>query len=105
MAFTARTRLVNPRLGTYFGIFAAAFLSLVLGLVAGFVFMGVLIAPFLRKAGAYTVPSYLGRRFESPTLRVVAAAVLAVPLLLLLAAETRFAAYAAAWLVGQPESL
>ena len=192
MAFTARTRLVNPRLGTYFGIFAAAFLSLVLlalmfeqlgtadaavrllmfagpvalyagigllslsreasdyfvcgrrvpaffnglvlamsglggaaflgltgaffsigfdalclavGLAAGFVFMGVLIAPFLRKFGAYTVPSYLGRRFESPTLRVVAAAVLAVPLLLLLAAEARFAAYAAAWLVGQPESL
>ena len=30
MAFTARTRLVNPRLGTYFGIFAAAFASLVL---------------------------------------------------------------------------
>ena len=25
MAFTARTRLVNPRLGTYFGIFTAAF--------------------------------------------------------------------------------
>src|SRR3990172_11676446 len=30
MAFTARTRLVNPRLGTYFGIFAAAFVSVVL---------------------------------------------------------------------------
>ena len=30
MAFTARTRLVNPRLGTYFGIFAAAFAALVL---------------------------------------------------------------------------
>ena len=30
MAFTSRTRLVNPRLGTYFGIFAAAFAALVL---------------------------------------------------------------------------
>jgi len=30
MAFTARTRLVNPRLGTYFGIFTAAFAGLVL---------------------------------------------------------------------------
>ena len=30
MAITARTRLVNPRLGTYFGIFAAAFAALVL---------------------------------------------------------------------------
>ncbi len=182
MAVTARTRLVNPRLGTYFGIFTAAFvgagadgadvraarrrrrrhprsscspgpspfmppsacclrrretgdyfvcgrrvpaffnglvlaisalggagflaltgaffivgfdaLCLALGVCAGLVFMGVLLAPFLRKFGAYTMPSYLGRRFESRTLRVVAAAVLAVPLLLLLAAEARFAAYA-----------
>ena len=30
MAATSRTRLVNPRLGTYFGIFAAAFVSLAL---------------------------------------------------------------------------
>jgi cation/acetate symporter len=192
MAFTARTRLVNPRLGTYFGIFAAAFVSLVLmallfeqlgtsdlavrllmfagpivlfavigllsaareagdyfvcgrrvpaffnglvlgisalggagflaltgaffsvgfdalclslGFCAGFVFMGALLAPFLRKFGAYTIPTYLGRRFESQMLRVVAAAVLAVPLLLLLAAEARFAAYASAWLTGQSERL
>jgi cation/acetate symporter len=192
MAATSRTRLVNPRLGTYFGIFAAAFAALVimtlmfellgvsdlslrylmfagpivlytaiglfsstreandyfacgrrvpasfnglllavtalggagflalagaffavgfdalclgLGICAGLVFMGVLIAPFLRKFGAYTIPTYLGRRFESQALRVVAAAVLAVPLLLLLAAEARFAAYAAAWLTGLPDRL
>jgi cation/acetate symporter len=192
MAFTSHTRLVNPRLGTYFGIVAAALVGLVLmalmfeqlgtadfalrlvmfaapialygvigllsatreandyfvcgrrapaffsglvlsisalggagflaltgaffsvgfdalcvglGICAGLVFMGVLLAPFLRKFGAYTIPSYLGRRYESQTLRVVAAASLAVPLLLLLAAEARFAAYAAAWLTGQPESL
>lgn len=190
MAFTARTRLVNPRLGTYFGIFAAAFASLVLmalmfeqlgtadmavrllmfggpivlfasigllavareandyfvcgrrvpaffnglvlavsalggtgflaltgaffsvgfdalclslGFCAGLVFMGVLLAPFIRKFGAYTIPTYLSRRFDSQTLRVVAAAVLTVPLLLLLAAEARFAAYASAWLTGQSE--
>jgi len=192
MAVTARSRLVNPRLGTYFGIFAAAFVSLVLmalmfeqlgaadsairmlmfagplglfvaigllapsrdagdyfvcgrrvpaffnglvlgvatlggagflgltgmffsigfdalclslGLCAGLVFMGVLLAPFLRKHGAYTVPTYLGRRFESQTLRVTAAAVLSVPLLLLVAAEARFAAYASAWLTGRSEAL
>jgi cation/acetate symporter len=192
MAATSGVRLVNPRLGTYFGIFSAAFASLVLmalmleqlgigdlavrflmfagpivlygsiglltpasdaydyftcgrrvpaffnglvlaitalggaglmaltgtlfaagfdalclslGISTGLVFMGVLLAPFLRKSGDYTVPSYLGRRFESRTLRVVAATVLAVPLLLLLAAEARFAAYAATWLTGQPESV
>ena len=164
MAFTSRTRLVNPRLGTYFGIFTAAFAALVLmalmfeqlgatdghgaprhvrrphralcgdrlrlrgargrrtispaaagcppsstgwcspsrrsaapaswrsparcfivgfdamclsiGWCAGLVFMGVLFAPFVRKFGAYTVPTFLGRRFESRTVRVVAAAIL-----------------------------
>jgi cation/acetate symporter len=89
------------------GFFAVGFdaLCLSLGISTGLVFMGVLLAPFLRKAGAYTLPSYLGRRFDSQTLRVVAAAVLAVPLLLLLAAEARFAAYASTWLTGQPEPI
>ncbi len=192
MAITARTRLVNPRLGTYFGIFTAAFAGVVLmalmfeqlgaadavvrfimfggpialyaaiglgayaretgdffacgrrvpaffnGLVlgitalggagllgltgclfiagfdafclsigwyAGLVFMGVLLVPFLRKFGAYTVPSFLGRRLDSRVVRVVAAAILSVPILLLLAAEARFAAYAAAWMMGQSERL
>jgi cation/acetate symporter len=192
MAFTARTRLVNPRLGTYFGIFTAAFVGVVLmalmfeqlgttdtlvrllmfggpialyaaigisayaresgdyfacgrrvpaffnglalgvaalggaaflgltgslfiagfdafclaiGWYAGLVFMGILLVPFLRKFGAYTVPSFLGRRLESRIVRVVAAAILSVPILLLLAAEARFAAYAAAWMMGQSEPL
>ena len=30
MVFGSRTRLVNPRLGTYFGIFTASFAALVL---------------------------------------------------------------------------
>jgi cation/acetate symporter len=90
--------------GAFFAVGFDA-LCLSLGLCTGLVFMGVLIAPFLRKSGDYTVPSYLSRRFQNRTLRIVAAAVLAVPLILLLAAETRFAAYAAAWLTGQPEPL
>jgi cation/acetate symporter len=192
MAFTSRSRLVNPRLGTYFGIFAAAFAAIVLmalmfeqlgvtdpmvrmivfgcpvalyaalgllsatretqdyfacgrrvpaffnglalgiaalggagflaltgcffligfdalclsiGWYAGLVFATLLFVPFLRKVGAYTVPTFLGRRFDSRTVRVVAAAVLSVPILLLLAAEARFAAYASAWLLGQSERL
>jgi cation/acetate symporter len=190
MAVTSGVRLVNPRLGTYFGIFSAAFASLVLmalmleqlgasdmavrlvmfagpvalygaigvltpasdpndyfacgrrvpaffnglvlaitalggagligltgafftvgfdalclslGISTGLVFMGVLVAPFLRKSGDYTVPSYFGRRFQSRPLRLVTAAVLAVPLLLLLTAEAQFAAYAAAWLTEQTQ--
>lgn len=88
--------------GAFFAVGFDA-LCLSLGIAAGLVFMGVLVAPFLRKSGDYTIPSYLSRRFESRSLRIVAAAVLAVPLLLLLAAEAHFAAYAAAWLTGQPE--
>jgi cation/acetate symporter len=190
MAFTSSTRLVNPRLGTYFGIFTAALVALVLmglmleqlgvsdgvlrslilaaplllyaaigfnararephdffasgrrvpaffnGLVlgvsvlggagflgltgalfiagfdalclsigwcGGLVFMTVLFAPYVRKFGTYTIPAFLGRRFDSRAVRVVAAAVLCPSILLVLIAETRFAAYASAWLLGQPE--
>jgi cation/acetate symporter len=192
MAFTSRTRLVNPRLGTYFGIFAAAFAAIVLmalmfeqlgvtdpmvrmivfgcpialyaalgllsararrktifacgrrvpaffnglalgiaalggagflaltgcffligfdalclsiGWYAGLVFATLLFVPFLRKVGAYTVPTFLGRRFDSRTVRVVAAAVLSVPILLLLAAEARFAATLRPGCSGSPERL
>ncbi len=190
MAFTSRTRLVNPRLGAYFGIFTSAvvavsmiallleqlevsdgliraimffcplvlyagigllapsralgdffasgrrvpaffngaglavaalggagFLALTgtfvmtgvdafalsIGWIAGLVFMAVLFTPFIRKFGAYTLPTFLGRRFESRTVRIAAAAILGVPLLLLILAEARFAAYAAGWLLGQSE--
>lgn len=192
MAFVPRTRLVNPRLGTYFGIFTSAFVGLVLvamifeqlgtpddllrgfmligpvimlvaigfasitrepleyfaagrrvpavyggiglavtalgatgivgltgafffigfdavcivnGALAGFVVMAVLLAPFLRKFGTYTVPTYLARRFESRMLRVTAAGLLAVPTLLFLIAEIAVGAKAAAWLTGQSEAI
>lgn len=80
-------------------------LCLVIGGLAGFVIMAVMLAPFFRKFGAYTVPSYLGRRFESRVVRIFAAALLSVPMLLLLAAELSMGAFAAAWLAGRPESL
>lgn len=188
MSFTPRTRLVNPRLGTYFGIFASALVSLVVvvlimeqlgfapavlrwsmfviplaffavfgtlsytnepmeyfasgrrvpgvycglgtsitalggtglvgmaglffvigadalcilsGGIAGFVVMAVLLAPFLRKFGTFTLPSYLGRRFNSRPLRLTSAACLAVPMVLILVAELRVAIVAASWLTGQ----
>lgn len=80
-------------------------LCLVTGGLAGFVIMAVMLAPFFRKFGTFTVPSYLGRRFESRTVRILAAALMSVPILLLLAAELSMGAFAAGWLVGQPPSL
>jgi cation/acetate symporter len=190
MSITARTRFVNPRLGTYFGIFASSLTGLVLllvifeqlgtsdallrwamllgplvlyaivglcaptrdpyeffaagrrvpggytglglanaamgatgvvamtglffligfdalclfiGGIGGFVIMAVLLAPFFRKFGAFTVSSYLGRRFESKAVRLISAALLSVPMLLLIAAELRMGGQAAGWLVGQSE--
>lgn len=78
---------------------------LVIGFTAGLVAMAILIVPYLRKFGAYTVPSYLGQRFESRFLRVAAAAILAIPMLLVIAAELRMGLFVTAWLTGQPELL
>ena len=187
MSFTARARIVNPRLGSYFGIFAALFaavflltliceqlqiddtmlrlaafaaplllygaigasaatqdtlsyfaagrrvpaaysglvlavsalggtflvagcgafffagfdaLVLMFGAVSGLVVMAMALAPFYRKFGAFTVPSYLGRRFNSKALRIAAAAASAVAMLLVLAAELRVGATVASRLVG-----
>lgn len=192
MTFTPRGRLINPRLGIYFGIYASGFISLVLILLmfeqmgvprhllsalmlggalgayliiaiagltrepidffaagrrvpavygglgigistmgatglacaagafffmgfdaiwimsggfAGYVVMAVLLAPFLRKFGAFTLPTYLGRRFDSRNVRIVSAALLAVPTLLVLAAEIGLGAKAINWLLGQGLSL
>jgi cation/acetate symporter len=80
-------------------------LCLMIGGLAGFVIMSVMLAPFFRKFGTFTVPSYLGRRFESKTVRLLSAALLAVPALLMLAAELRMGAFAAGWLVGQPQGM
>ncbi len=186
MAFTVRARIINPRLGSYFGIFAALFaavfllalifeqldfddgflrvaafaapliiyagigisaatqdtlgffaagrrapaaytgavlaisalggtfvvagcgafffvgfdaLVLMFGAVTGFVLMAMMLAPFYRKFGAYTLPSYLGRRFDSKTLRLAAAIASAVAMLLVLSAELRIAAVVSSRLV------
>ncbi len=67
---------------------------------AGYVVMAVLLAPFFRKFGAFTLPTYLGRRFDSRNVRIVSAALLAVPTLLMLAAELSIGAKAVNWLLG-----
>jgi cation/acetate symporter len=75
-------------------------LCIAIGGLSGFVLMAVLMAPFFRKFGAFTLPSYLGRRFESRTVRMLSAAFLTVPLALLLAAELELGAGAASLLSG-----
>ena len=74
--------------------------ALIIGVTTGFVIMGTMIAPYLRKYGGYTVPSYLARRFQSRLLRILSAAVFTVPILLVLTAELQMASYAASLLTG-----
>ena len=80
-------------------------LCLVIGGLAGFVVMAVMLAPFFRKFGAFTVPSYIGKRFDSRALRLTAAGVLSVPMLLVMAAELQIGAHAVTWFFPMSGSL
>ena len=84
------------------GLFLAGFdaLCVPIGLVAGLVVMVVLVAPYLRKFGAPTVPAYLGSRFQSPLVRLASAMAAAAPLILLLIAEVKVALMASGSLLG-----
>ncbi|MEM9355609.1 MAG: sodium:solute symporter [Pseudomonadota bacterium] len=73
---------------------------IVIGITTGFVLMGTMIAPFMRKYGGYTAPSYLGNRFDNQFVRIVSAAAFSVPMLLLLAAELQIADSAIGLLVN-----
>jgi len=44
-----------------------------MGWTGGYVLLALLLAPYLRKYGQYTVPDFVGARYDSETARVVAA--------------------------------
>ena len=44
-----------------------------MGWTGGYVLLALLLAPYLRKFGKYTVPDFVGERYDSETARVVAA--------------------------------
>ena len=56
----------------------------------------VLFTPFLRKSGAYTLPSFLGHRFRSRSVRIMASLLLIPPTAMLLVAELKAASVVAA---------
>ena len=51
-------------------------LAFVLGWTGGYVLVAVLLAPYLRKFGAYTVPDFLGTRYGGNMARLVGIVVL-----------------------------
>jgi cation/acetate symporter len=80
-------------------------LVLMISWITGLVIAGVVLFPFIRKCGGYTVPSYLGLRLDSRVVRIVAALVMLGPTLMILAAEIRIGALVANWMTGLPESV
>jgi cation/acetate symporter len=79
-------------------LFFLGFDGLAIGLAwtTGLLLAGLLFVPYLRKAGAYTLPAFLGQRFRSRSVRVVASLLQLPPAALLLAAEIKIAALMAA---------
>jgi len=67
-------------------------LAIGLGWTFGMFAAGILFVPYLRKAGSYTLPSFLGHRFRSRALRLTASVMQLPPTALLLAAEIKLAA-------------
>ncbi|QIE42027.1 sodium:solute symporter family protein [Meridianimarinicoccus aquatilis] len=52
--------------------------SYLMGWTGGYVLLALLLAPYLRKFGKFTVPEFIGDRFYSPTARLVAVICLVV---------------------------
>jgi cation/acetate symporter len=75
-------------------LFFLGFDALAIGLAwtTGLLVSGLLFVPYLRKAGAYTLPAFLGQRFRSRTLRATASLLQLPSAALLLAAEIKIAA-------------
>jgi cation/acetate symporter len=77
-------------------------LPYLIGTCLGLLIATVLLIPYVRKDGAYTLAGFLGRRFESRMLRVQAAIGLSLPALLLLIAELKLGGFIAARTLGLP---
>ena len=71
-------------------------LAIGLGWTFGMFLAAVLFAPYLRKAGSYTLPSFLDHRLRSRGLRIAASVMQLAPTALLLGAEIKIAALIAA---------
>lgn len=68
-------------------------LAIAVGWIAGFALAGALFVPFMRKVGAYTMPSFLRIRYASPIVGAVAGLLVIPPAIILLAAELRIGAF------------
>lgn len=91
-------------IGSFFFIGIDA-LAIPLGCFAGLILMAVLFVPYLRKAGAYTVPGYLNLRFGRRSVRVVASLLMLVPCGMILIAEVSLGSKIIAYFLPPSETL
>ncbi len=91
-------------IGSFFFIGIDA-IAIPLGCFAGLILTGALFVPFLRKAGAYTLPGFLYLRFGKGSLRVFASLLMLVPCMIILVAEIGLGAKIAAYLLPPPQVL
>ncbi len=70
-------------------------MCLAIGWTAGLLLAAVLIVPYMRKSGAYTLPGFLRQRFGNRLVGVIGGLLVLPPALLLLAAELRLGAFIA----------
>ena len=74
--------------------------SLSLGWCLGFVLMALLYAPNIRRADAHSLPGFFSERFKSRMTGAIAAILILPPLLFVLIAELKIAAFAAFLIIG-----
>jgi cation/acetate symporter len=77
-------------------------LAFVLGWTGGYVLVAVLIAPYLRKFGAYTVPDFLGARYGGNVARLVGVVILIVCSFAYLVAQVTGTGLVASRFLGMP---
>ena len=78
-------------------------LAVIIGLMAGLVLLGLVVAPYYRKLGAYSVSGFLGARFGSRSIRVVSAFLMTIPCLLFLLAEIKIGSKILAMMIDRGE--
>jgi cation/acetate symporter len=80
-------------------------IAIPLGCFAGLILTGVLFVPYLRKAGANTLPGFLYLRFGHRGLRAAAAIVMLAPCLTIMVAEVALGGKLLAYFFPPPQTL
>ena len=74
-----------------------------IGWAAGLLFITIMFAPYIRKMGAYTIPSFFANRYDSASMRFLYLAIIIIPIFMILLAEIHIAIFAASIIFELPK--